>query len=275
MAIAAKTRSKAGVKSSKPKAKPRAKTAKKPEKKKEAPKATKKAIKERPLQLPDNSAIDLAAYDWGGEKLTDTQKLFIIWFSTPGTEYYHRVLRAAKKAGYSLKTASVTAYKLRNEPRIDKLIRQFEEKIGSKVNIVDAAQRWLQEKIVRGDFRIGDFYKTVEYKDKLGRPKQTILLKPVQELTDEQQLCVDGLDVKGMQGTMVYSLPDREKVRDSLINFVQKSQGGDDDDYDIETVAEIIKGNTQVKMKVITKNREIMARADGFVDAPRRIIEEE
>lgn len=275
MAVTAKTRAKAGAKPEKPKAKPKGKTAQKPEKKKVVPKkTTKKTKKDEFLDLPDNALIDLTAYNWGGERLTEAQKLFIIWFSTPGTKCYHRVMTAARKAGYSAKTAHVMMYKLRNEPRIDKLIRQFEENIGSKVNIADTAQRWLQEKIIRGDFRIGDFYKTVEYKDKNGQPKQKVLLKPVEEMTDEQQLCIDGVDSK--QGTTIYVLPDREKVRDSLINFLQKTQNGnDDDEYDIEMVAEIIKVNLQVKAKVIIRNKEIMARAGGFIDAPKKLIEED
>lgn len=241
--------------------------------KKTAGRPAKKAAKDESLIIPANVVVDLNAYDWGGGKLTDLQKLFIIWFTTPGQDCYRRAIKAARKAGYTSKTASVIAHKLRRD--LDKHIRQFEENIG-KVNIVDTAQRWIQEKIIRGDFDVKDFYETVDQENiKTGETRRVLRLKDIEELTPEQRLCIDGIDVKGMQGTMIYSLPDREKVRDSLINFMQKSQGGDDDDYDIETVAEIIKGNIQVKMKVITKNREIMARADGFVDAPREIIEEE
>jgi len=272
MATTAKTKGKP-----KPKAKPKGKPAPMPSKKKTSPKVTKKVVKktDESIKLPDNAVIDLTAYDWGEEKLTDIQKYFIVWFTTPGTKCYHRVMTAALKAGYAYKTAQATAYKFRNDPRIDRLIRQFDEKIG-RVNIVDTVQRWIQEKTIRGDYDVKDYYETVDQENtRTGETRRVLRLKDIGELTPEQRLCIDGIDVKGMQGTMIYSLPEREKIRDSLINIMQKSQGGDSDDYDIETVAEIIKGNIQVKMKVITKNREIMARADGFVDAPRRIIEEE
>ena len=110
--------------------------------------------------------------------------------------------------------------------------------------------------------------------EKTGETVRKLILKDIATLTDEQRLCVDGVDAK--QGTTVYTLPDREKIRDSLIALVQKSQGENNgEEYDVETVAEIIKGNLQVKTQVITRNREIMTRAGGFADAPKKVIEEE
>jgi hypothetical protein len=240
MAATAKTKKKPAPK---PKAKPTGKAAPKTASKK-TPVKPKPKTKDESLELPDNVCVDLTAYDWGNEKLTDNQKLFIIWFATPGQECYRRAMKAARKAGYTEKTAHAVAYKLRKE--LDRQIQLFEESIG-KVNIVDTAQRWLHEKVIRGDYKTLDFYKTVYYEDKLGQPQQKLILKSDEELTPEQHLCIDGIDVKGQKGTPIYNLPDREKVRDSLINFVQKSQGGGDDEYDIETVAEIIKVNIRVK----------------------------
>ncbi|MDR0474536.1 MAG: terminase small subunit, partial [Treponema sp.] len=177
MAGKAKTRAKPATK---PKPKPATKAkpaAKKPVKKKPAakPETARKSKKDESLQIPNNVVVDdLATYDWGNEKLTDNQKLFIIWFSTPGQECYRQAMKAARKAGYTPKTANAVAYKLRRE--LDKHIRLFEDNIG-KINIVDTAQRWLQEKVIRGDYDIKDFYKTVEYEDSKGNPKQTLMLK--------------------------------------------------------------------------------------------------
>ena len=274
MAATVKTKKKSAPKpKAKPKASPKSKPVPKPAGKKTPvkPRAKPKS-KDESLKLPDNVCIDPSTYDWGNEKLTDNQKLFIIWFATPGQECYRKGMKAARKAGYTAKTAHAVAYKLRKE--LDRHIQLFEESVG-KVNIIDTAQRWLHEKVIRGDYKTLDFYKTVEYEDKLGQPQQKMILKSAEELTPEQHLCIDGIDVKGQQGTPIFNLPDREKVRDSLINFVQKSQGGGDDEYNFETVAEIIKVNIRVKSKVINKNIEIMKRAEGFVDAPRKTIEEE
>jgi hypothetical protein len=75
---------------------------------------------------------------------------------------------------------------------------------------------------------------------------------------------------------MVYTLPDREKIRDSLIAYLQKKEANKDDDgYDIETLTEIIKGEVKVKTRIINRNKEIMAKASGFQDIPRVLVEEE
>jgi hypothetical protein len=225
--------------------------------------------------MPDGSMIDLDSYDWGKDKLTDKQKLFVVWFCMPQTEYYHQAMKAARKAGYTPKTAGYLACKLRQDPRIEKLIRQFEDAIGKR-NLIDAAERFLQEKIIRADFDVKDFYKITEYKNKIGEIKKQLVLKDIEELTPEQRLCVDGIDVKGQKGIMIYTLPDREKIRDSLIAHAKKenTESGDEE-FDIETVAELIKGNIQVKTKVIKRNQSIIDKADGFMDAPKKIIEEE
>jgi hypothetical protein len=235
---------------------------------------TEKNVKDSYL-MPDGSMIDLDSYDWGKDKLTEKQKLFVVWFCMPQTEYYHQAMKAARKAGYTPKTANYLACHLRRDPRIEKLIRQFEDTLG-KQHLVDAAERFLQEKIIRADFDIKDFYETKEYKDRIGETKKQLILKDIEELTWEQRLCIDGIDIKGQKGEMVYTLPDREKIRDSLIAHAKKeSLENGDDEFDAETIAEIIKGNIQIKIKEINRNKEIMNKAAGFVDIPKNVIEEE
>jgi hypothetical protein len=228
------------------------------------------------LLMPDGTMIDLNSYNWGNAKLNERQTLFVVLISMPGTEYYHCAMKAARKAGYTPKTANVNAGKLRRDPVLAKLIKQFEDTLG-KIHILDAAERFIHEKIIRADYNIKDFYKTETYvNEKTGQPVTELVLKDPEELTPEQQLCIDSIDRKGQQGIPVYVLPDREKIRDSLIAIARKDNAEkDDEEYDIETVAEIIKGNIQVKTKVITRNKEIMTKAEGFVDTPKKIIEEE
>jgi hypothetical protein len=227
------------------------------------------------LKIPDKAIIDLSVFDWGGEKLTDKQKLFVAWFCTPGQEAYHCGLKAARKAGYTPRTALVSAHKIRRDPKIEKLIKKFDDSIG-KFNIIDAAQKWMQEKIIRGNYDVKDFYEIQEYKDKLGIPHKKLVLKDLENLTPEQRLCIDGIDVKGQKGVMVYTLPDREKIRDSLIAYVQKKDAENDDEgMDIETITEIIKGEVKVKTRIINRNKEILERATGFHDKPRELVEEE
>ncbi|MDR0473199.1 MAG: terminase small subunit [Treponema sp.] len=272
MAGTAKTRAKPGIKpkqkpkTAKPKAKPAPKKTvnKKPVAK---PTAVRKPQKDESLQIPNNAVIDdLTVYDWGNEKLTDNQKLFIIWFSTPGQECYRRATKAARKAGYTRLTADAIAYKLRRE--LDKHIRLFEENIG-KVNIVDTAQRWVQEKIIRGDFDIKDYYETVDQiNEKTGEVKRGLRLKNIEELTPEQRLCIDGVDVKGQKETTVYTLPDREKIRDSLIALVRKQEmESDNADADEETM-EIIMERLTVK-KTIRKTKDEISHIAGLIRLPK------
>jgi hypothetical protein len=228
------------------------------------------------LKMSQGTVIDLSAFDWGNEKLTDKQKLFVVWFSMPGTEYFHCAMKAARKAGYSPKKAAAGAYNIRRDPRIEKLIKQFDDSIG-KTNILDAAERYLQEKIIRAEYDINDFYELKEYVDAVtGQPKKKLLLKDLETLTPEQRLCIDGIDVKGQQGIPVFILADRQKERDSIIALAKKT-GIDipDEEFDIETIAELIKGNIQVKTKLIKWNQSIIDKADGFMDAPKNLIEEE
>jgi phage terminase small subunit len=235
---------------------------------------TEKNVKDSYL-MPDGSMIDLDSYDWGKDKLTDKQKLFVVWFCMPQTEYYHQAMKAARKAGYTPKTAGYLACNLRRDPRIEKLIKQFEDAIGKR-NLIDAAERFLQEKIIRADFDVKDFYKTIEYTNKIGEIKKQLILKDMEELTPEQRLCIDGIDVKGQKGIMIYTLPDREKIRDSLIAHAKKENvENGDEEFDTETIAEIIKGNIQIRIKEINRNKEIMNKAAGFVDIPKNVIEEE
>jgi hypothetical protein len=236
---------------------------------------TEKNVKDAYI-LPDGSMVDLESYDWGKDnKLTDKQKLFVVWFCMPRTEYYHSAMKAARKAGYTPKTANSIAFKLRRDPVIEKLIKQFDDSIGKK-NIIDAAERYLQEKIIRAEYDVSDFYEFREFEDKLGQPRKKLILKDINALTPEQRLCIDGIDMKGQQGIPVFILPDRMRERDSIIAFAKKETADTpDEEFDIETVAELIKGNIQIKTKLIKRNQSIIDKAEGFMDAPKKIIEEE
>jgi hypothetical protein len=236
---------------------------------------TEKNVKDAYI-LSDGSMVDLESYDWGKDnKLTDRQKLFVVWFCMPGTETYHCAMKAARKAGYTPKTANAFATKLRHDPVIEKLIKQFDDRIGKK-NIIDAAERYLQEKIIRAEYDVSDFYEMREFQDKLGQPRKRLILKNINDLTAEQRLCIDGIDMKGQQGIPVFILPDRMRERDGIIAFAKKESADIlDEEFDIETVAELIKGNIQVKTRLIKRNQSIIDKAEGFIDAPKKIIEEE
>jgi hypothetical protein len=233
---------------------------------------TEKNVKDSYL-MPDGSMIDLDSYDWGKDKLTDKQKLFVVWFCMPQTEYYHQAMKAARKAGYTPKTAKAEAFKQRRDPRIEKLIKQFEDSIGKR-NLLDAAERFLQEKIIRSDFDVRDFYEILEEPiGETGRIRRILKLKNMDELTREQLLCVDGIDVKGQLGIPVFILPDRQKERDGIIAFAKKETSTNiEDGYNADETKEII--IERITVREAKRARQSKEADSDIVDSPKDIEEE-
>jgi len=161
---------------------------------------------------------------------------------------------------------------MRFDPKIDKFIKKIENTI-VKLNTIDVAQRWIQEKITRGDYKVKDFYETVEYvNEKTGEPVKKLALKNIEDLSEDQLLCIDGIDVKGQQGTVIYTLPDREKVRDSLISLVQKMDQGNKDDEEDEPI-EIIAERLIVK-RMARQAKDDISQSAGLFRIPKNAVTE-
>jgi len=97
-------------------------------------------------------------------------------------------------------------------------------------------------------------------------------LKKIEDLSEDQLLCIDGIDVKGQQGTMIYTLPDREKVRDSLISLVQKMDQGNKDDEEDEPI-EIIVERLIVK-RMARQAKDDISQSAGLFRIPKNAITE-
>jgi hypothetical protein len=182
----------------------------------------------------------LAAYDWGDEKLTEKQRQFIFYFTWPGQDGFHCAMRAAKKAGYGQAVANSLVYKMLRDPKIKKIIQRFESQ--AKASVHDAAQRFIQEKIIRADYDVVDYYTITEHiNEKTGEISKKFSLKDLEILTKEQRLCIDGIDAKGQQSTPVFIFADRQKERDSIISLDATWNGGNKgNEYDVEETKEII-----------------------------------
>jgi hypothetical protein len=182
----------------------------------------------------------LAASDWGDEKLTEKQRQFIFYFTWPGQDGFHCAMRAAKKAGYGQAVANSLVYKMLRDPKIQKIIQKFEGQ--AKASVHDAAQRFIQEKIIRADYDVVDYYTITEhFNEKTGEVSKKFSLKDLQVLTKEQRLCIDGIDAKGQQSIPVFIFADRQKERDSIIALDATWNGGNKgNDYDVEETKEII-----------------------------------
>ncbi|MDR1074523.1 MAG: terminase small subunit [Treponema sp.] len=182
----------------------------------------------------------LTAYDWGDEKLTEKQRQFIFYFTWPGQDGFHCAMRAAKKAGYGQAVANSLVYKMLRDPKIQKIIQRFEGQ--AKASVHDAAQRFIQEKIIRADYDVVDYYTITEHiNEKTGEISKKFSLKDLEILTKEQRLCIDGIDAKGQQSTPVFIFSDRQKERDSIIALDATWSGGNKgNEYDVEETKEII-----------------------------------
>ena len=224
----------------------------------EKPKQRKSKAKETfSVTLEDGSVIDLDSFDYGETKLTQKEKLFILWYTYPASSSYHDSAKSARKAGYSQKNARMSGYNLRHNPKIAPLIAQFDKDV-VKTGIEDAYHRIIQRKIARSEFQGLDFYNIENYIAENGKIHTSVTIKKPEELTEEQKLCIDGVEFVGQRSIPNYKLPNRTADENKLIELYEKINGeGNKEGYEVETTAEIIKGNLQVKTKIVKANSVI------------------
>ena len=209
------------------------------------------------VTLDDGSVIDLDSFDYGEAKLTQKEKLFIFWYTYPESNSYHDSAKSARKAGYALKNSRMSGYQLRHNPKIAALIAQFDKDV-IKTNLEDAYHKILQRKIIRASFSGLDFYTVEDHTTDEGKTYTNVSIKKPEELTEEQKLCIDGVEYVGQRSIPNYKLPNRSAEENKLIELYEKANGADNaDGYEVETTAEIIKGNLQVKTKVMKANKDI------------------
>ena len=224
----------------------------------EKPKKTRKRKPPESFSITiDGSVIDLNSYDWGEKKLTQKEKLFIFWFTYPEGNSYHHATRAAQKAGYSQKTAYTKGYTVKNKDYIASQIKKFDN-LYIKTSIEDTYNRIIQRKVIRAEFNGNDFYDIEQDVTASGKTFIKASIKLPEQLTEEQKLCIDGIDFVGKNSIPNYKLPNRKAEEDRIIELYEKlnGQNKDSDEYEVETTSEIIKGNLQVKTKIMRKNKE-------------------
>jgi hypothetical protein len=114
--------------------------------------------------------------------------------------------------------------------------------------------------------RAADFYNIEEVSPDKGAPFVNATVKTKDELSEEQLSLIEDVEFVGQRGIVHYKLPNKREAENEIIK-VYKDLYGDDgkdngDGMEIETTAEIIKGNLQVKTKVIKSNAEITELSD-------------
>jgi len=182
-----------------------------------------------------NENIDLCNLTAKPRRLT-----FITYYLTPGQPCYHNGYRSAIKAGYAESTASVKTYEMLHDPEIARVIKA-NDKI-TQMAIHEAALRAIEIKKKRAFFNPLDYFTIGTTETKYGE-KQSVKLKPMEEMTEEQLMCVDGTDLKGQASIPIYALPDREKELDDILKMdaeQQKIMNNNDEEETREIILERI-----------------------------------
>lgn len=165
--------------------------------------------------------IYYAAIDYCGIDLTPKMRDFLVYYIIPGQPFFHNALKSAIKAGYAEATAKAEIYRFLALPEIQKILRTNEALVHQDMH--EAAKRAREIKKQRAFYDPSDYFEkkkeTRITKDGGSYEVEVMALKDFDSMTEEQRLCIDGLEVKGQGATPVYMLPNREKALDDIIKM--------------------------------------------------------
>jgi phage terminase small subunit len=212
-------------------------------------KKPKKPVKKEAVSLrktlEKKEVLKANGIDFCGVKLTALRQAFIINYVTPGQSCFHNALQSAIKAGYKESVARVEIYKIIRDPSIQKIIKANEHLIHQKVH--ESAMRAVELKQRRAFFDPLDYFEkkeiTLTKKDGEEYSKSVMELKPLEDMTPEQRMCIDGIDIKGQANIPVYLMADREKELNDIIkidNELAKGLGSTDEEETREIIIERI-----------------------------------
>jgi len=177
--------------------------------------------------------------DFCDTKLDARQFIFLTYYLTPGQPCFHKAERAAIKAGYAESTARVDAFRMIHKPEIEKIIKANDKL--AQLALQEATNRAIEIKKQRAFYDPLDYF-TEETKETKFGVKKAVALKPLEEMTEEQRMCIDGMDVKGQTSIPIYLMPDRERELNDLIkmNAEQQKAIGDVEEEPWEAILERI-----------------------------------
>lgn len=229
-------------------------------------KKTKKTPKETPslfCKIDDNKIVDGNLFTWT-EKLTGNQKRFVIFYVF---QYYNHgklnYTEAARKAGYKdTKALFQQAQNILEKDYIQREIRNIQAQVGDKfikVDLKNEINRIIEQKKERALFNAIDLYDIELKQTEDGTTYVHGDVKPKSELTEQQKRMIMGVKFEGQRGIVNYITPDKIKEENDLINIYTKlfdKKEDDQNDFDVETTAEIIGEKLQVKTKILKQNKE-------------------
>jgi hypothetical protein len=237
-----------------------------------APKSSLKTIKKataKPKKTQEKKdVVPEAGIDFCGVKLTALRRALIVNYVTPGQPCFHNALQAALKAGYKQATAKSEIYSVLRDPNIQKIIRTNENLIHQAVH--ESAMKALELKQRRAFFDPIDYFQETEIDvtNKKGDEytKTVMELKPLEKMTPEQRMCIDGIDIKGQASVPVYLMADRAKELNDIIkidNELAKGLGSTDEEETREIIMERITiRETRRAKRPVDLEYEIVERPD-------------
>ena len=226
--------------------------------------------------LPEPMPADYIAMGIG-EDFTARERKFIYYYTMPGPDFMNQT-RAALRAGYTKKSAKHLGYQVRCKLDVDTAIKNILNSMVS-VELEEQYQKVIRMLGARALFNLSDYTKQKTITIKVGKDEyadiEVEVFKDLSELTPEQLKAVDGIDYRGVHGSRVLVMADRTRTITDLVNMRNKVNGlNDNNDFDIEATADIIKGELSVKVSA-RKNKEALSQAAGYMETPKEKTSEE
>lgn len=235
--------------------------------------------------LDGGKYVDIQSeFTWSVPNLTDRQRLFIFYYTYPfDNSARGNGAKAAKLAGYTKKQAQSkrVAVQVLQNPEIQREMSAFSlqiTKISTKINLETAVNAFIADKIKRTSVNPLDYYTFEERESDTGYTYTVAIPKLPTNLTEAQKKQILDVEYVGAKGLLHYKLPDRIATENEVIKLWRDLGGGaenDKDAFEVETTAEIIKGNLTMKTRVMSANKALSDLSDMQGNTATERVEED